>query len=288
MSAPAALLDATGRRIVVQDATGAIEVLLPKDVPAPGVGTRIRAIGRVGLAYGAPRLRAGSVERLGSARVPAPLRIRGPLGAAHTWRLVAVSGRVEDVRKLGDRWRAEVVVGAARLVVVGQPGARIPVEGIVDGRSIEVVGIVRPAYPSAADRRPTILPRSRGDIHVGSAPTDGGSTSGTPTGGAAATGGQGGSPAAAGAGTVGATANGETVPDADLADLGSIVGRTVRVGGLVVDIRPDGFVLDDGTAHAPVGCATRPRTGSRSSSPRMRSTSSVVWSGWMTTPSPSS
>jgi hypothetical protein len=42
------------------------------------------------------------------------------------------------------------------------------------------------------------------------------------------------------------------VPDADLADLGSIVGKTVRVGGLVVDIRPDGFTLDDGTAHAPV------------------------------------
>ena len=247
VSAPAALLDATGRRIVVQDATGAIEVLLPKDVPAPGVGTRIRATGRVGLAYGAPRLRAGSLERLGSARVPAPLRIRGPLGAAHTWRLVVVSGRVEDVRKLGDRWRAEVVVGAARLVVVGQPGAGIPVESVLEGRSIEVIGIVRPAYPSAADRRPTILPRSRGDIHVGSAPTDGGPTSGTSTGGAAATGGQGGSPASAGA-----TADGATVPDADLADLGSIVGTTVRVGGLVVDIRPDGFVLDDGTAHAPV------------------------------------
>ena len=56
----------------------------------------------------------------------------------------------------------------------------------------------------------------------------------------------------AGTGTASATANGETVPDADLVDLGSIVGTTVRVGGLVVDIRPDGFLLDDGTAHAPV------------------------------------
>ena len=42
VTAPASLLDATGRRIVVRDGTGAIEVLLPKDVPAPGVGTRIR------------------------------------------------------------------------------------------------------------------------------------------------------------------------------------------------------------------------------------------------------
>ena len=30
------------------------------------------------------------------------------------------------------------------------------------------------------------------------------------------------------------------------------MGATVRVGGLVLDVRPDGFVLDDGTAHAPV------------------------------------
>ena len=251
VSAPAALLDATGRRIVVQDATGAIEILLPKDVSAPGVGTRIRATGRVGLAYGAPRLRASSVERLGSGSVPAPLRIRGPLGAAHTWRLVAASGRIDDVRKLGDRWRAEVVVGAAHLVVVGQPGARIPVAGVIEGRSIEVVGIVRPAYPSATDRRPTILPRSPGDLRVAHGPTDGGPTSGASTGGTPTGGGPGGSAASGGRGASD-TAGAETVPDADLADLGSIVGTTVRVGGLVVDIRPDGFLLDDGTAHAPV------------------------------------
>ena len=42
------------------------------------------------------------------------------------------------------------------------------------------------------------------------------------------------------------------VLDADLADLASVLGTTVRVGGLVLDVRPDGFLLDDGTAHAPV------------------------------------
>ncbi len=36
--------------------------------------------------------------------------------------------------------------------------------------------------------------------------------------------------------------------DADLADLDAVLGRLVRVGGLVVDLRPDGFTLDDGTA----------------------------------------
>ena len=252
VTAPAALLDATGRRIVVQDASGAIEILLTKDIPAPGVGTRIRAVGRVGTAYGAPRLRATTVQRSGAGTAPLPLRIRGPLGAAHTWRLVAISGRIDDVRKLGDRWRAEVVVGAARLVVVGQPGAGIPVEGVVEGRSVEVVGVVRPAYPSATDRRPTILPRSRGDIRVG-APTGGSAAAGAATGARGDAGSGPGSAGSAGArdGTSAATPA-PGVPDADLADLGSIVGETVRVGGLVLDVRPDGFVLDDGTAHAPV------------------------------------
>ena len=66
----ASLLDASRRRIVVQDATGGIEVLLPKDVSAPGVGARIRVTGSMGTAYGAPRLRATEVDRRGSARRP--------------------------------------------------------------------------------------------------------------------------------------------------------------------------------------------------------------------------
>jgi hypothetical protein len=36
--------------------------------------------------------------------------------------------------------------------------------------------------------------------------------------------------------------------DADLDDLAPHVGRLVRVGGLVVDLRSNGFTLDDGTA----------------------------------------
>ena len=169
VTAPASLLDGTGRRIVVQDATGAIEILLPKDVSAPGVGARIRVVGRVGTAYGAPRLRATSVDRRGSAAVPAPLRVAGPVTSAHAWRLVAIAGRVDEVRKLGDRWRAEVVLGAQRFVVVGQPGSRIPSTALGEGRAAEVIGIVRPPYPSATDRRPSILPRSGADVRQGPA-----------------------------------------------------------------------------------------------------------------------
>ncbi len=36
--------------------------------------------------------------------------------------------------------------------------------------------------------------------------------------------------------------------DADLVDLDAVVGRVVRVGGLVVELTADGFTLDDGTA----------------------------------------
>jgi hypothetical protein len=38
------------------------------------------------------------------------------------------------------------------------------------------------------------------------------------------------------------------VVDADLVDLGSLIGSAVRVGGLVVELAADGFTLDDGTA----------------------------------------
>jgi lamin tail-like protein len=243
VTASASLLDTTGRRIVVQDATGAVEVLLPKVDRAPAVGTRIRAIGRMGAAYGAPRLRAQSVESRGRGSVPTPLRINGPLTKAHTWRLVAIGGRVESVRKLGERWRAELVLGTTRLAVVGQPGSRIPSTALVEGRIADVVGIVRPAYPSATDRRSAVLPRSRSDIRLAAAGSSTG-TAGTSVG--AGTGGATGGP------TVGASSSVDlalvTAPDADLVDLASLLGETVRVGGLVVDLHSDGFTLDDGTA----------------------------------------
>jgi hypothetical protein len=241
VTAPATLLDSTGRRIVVQDPSGAIEVLVPKTASAPGVGSRIRAVGRIGSAYGAPRLRATSLDRLGSASIPVPLRVAGALGAAHTWRLVSIAGRVDAVHKLGDRWRAEVISGAQSLVVIGQPGAAIPSTVLGAGGTAEIVGIVRPAYPSATDRRPAVLPRGSADVHVTSVPraSDGrsggdGGVAATPTGGTVR--------------SSGAPGVGRTVADADLADLEALLGATVRVGGLVVELRPTGFRLDDGTS----------------------------------------
>ena len=241
VTAGAALLDSSGRRIVVQDTTGAIEILLPKDGSAPPVGTRIRATGRVGQAYGAPRLRAESIERRGATSVPAPLRVQGPLANAHTWRLVTITGRVDDVKKLGERWRAEIAVGANKLVVIAQPGAKIPNTTLTEGRVADVVGIVRPAYPSASDKRPSVLPRSTADVRQTGAPAASGSGPGSGHGGSITTG------TASTALTASQGALKDAI-DADIVDLETLLGSTVRVGGLVGELRPDGFTLDDATA----------------------------------------
>ena len=108
-----------------------------------------------------------------------------------------------------------------------------------EGGQATITGIVRRAYPSATDRRPSLLPRSPDDVRV--------------NGGGSAAGGSGGAGAGPGASAGGASASGASPgasrpPDADLSDLAALEGRTVRVGGLVTDLTADGFRLDDGTA----------------------------------------
>jgi hypothetical protein len=238
VTAPAALLDTTGRRIVVQDGSAAIELLLPGGTAAPAVGTRIRASGLVGVAYGAPRLRADEITVIGTAQPPSPLVLRASPGLAHEWRLVSITGRIDDVRKLGDRWRAEILVSGAKVVVVGQPGAGIVATALVEGRMASITGIVRRPYPTATDQRYAITPRSRADVRVhGAAATAGsGNATGGPKPGSTGSTAPEARPAAA-AGAV----------DADLVDLAAFSGRRVRVGGLVVDLRSDGLLVDDGT-----------------------------------------
>ena len=48
---------------------------------------------------------------------------------------MAVTGRVVSAAKLGDRWRAEVEVGTAKVVVIGQPGAGIASTTLAVGRT---------------------------------------------------------------------------------------------------------------------------------------------------------
>jgi hypothetical protein len=229
------LLDSTGRRLVIEDRTAGVELLLPADTRAPAVGSRIRAEGTIGRAYDAPRVKADRIVVLAVGARPLALDLRRSPTAAHEWRLVRVRGTVVEVKKLGDRWRAELSVGPDRVVVSGLSGARIPATALVEGRNVTIVGIVRRPYPGAADRRWSIAPRSPSDIVVG------GARPGTASGDAP--------DPPAGLGAVATVAGAATAtPSVDLVDLAGHVGLVVRVGGLVTELVQDGFLLDDGTA----------------------------------------
>ncbi|MEW6226375.1 MAG: hypothetical protein AB1627_17280 [Chloroflexota bacterium] len=233
------LLDASGRRTIVEDASGAIEVYLASPDAAVRAGLRVRVTGIVGQAYGAPRLRAETVRVLGNGRPVAHDLHKAP-AAADEWRLVRVSGTITDVRRLGDRWLAELDLGAVRVPVSGLAGSGIASSAVVEGRRANVTGIVRRPYPTATDRRFAVVPRGPSDVVLGAAATTG------PGAGPGSTAAPGASPGAGGPASGGALAAG----DVDLVRLADHVGRTVRVGGLVTELEPDGARLDDGTATA--------------------------------------
>ena len=254
------LIDSSDRLLVIQDASAAVEVRLPASgaagVSRPageplGPGSRLLVTGVVGHPFGAPRLVASSVTWLGSDVEPRPLRIMAAPGPALEWRLVAVTGRLDVIHKLGLRWHAELIVGSIRIPVIGLTGARIAIGRLIIGRRVTIVGIVRRPYPSAIDQRFAIDVRSLADLAFASAgPVR--RAPGQPTGSV----GQG-----AGAAGEGATGDGNTgaggsgagpvssaQPLVDLSELGSRPGQHVRVGGLVTRIDGAAVSIDDGTA----------------------------------------
>ncbi len=240
------LLDSTGRRSVIQDTTAAVEILVPRDASAPRPGDRVRVIGTLGRAYGAPRITAGTLTVLGHGAEPAPIALPWPPSSALEWRLVVIEGVVNDQRRLGDRWRAEIAVPGGLVPVAGLPGAGIPATALVEGSRVRVVGILRRPNPAAADQRFVIVPRSAADIRIivrQTAPV-GASSSGTTTvlPGASVS-----STSAGGGGASGGTA---TPVSADVAGLARFAGRAVRVGGLVSAVDATGLVLNDGTGSA--------------------------------------
>ena len=230
------LLDASGRRIVIEDRTAGLEILVATDASVPSVGSRIRVVGAIGRAWDAPRLKATRIDVLGTGQRPVPVAIGRPPTAALEWRLARVAGTVAELHKLGDRWRAELAIGSQRVVVSGLAGARIPVTTLAVGRRVTVVGLVRRPYPGATDRRWSVVPRNQADLMV-----SGGSGGDTGSGGGAI---KHAGPSPHVAGQAGAVA----ALDIDLVGLGQHLGRSVRVGGLVASIVGDGFMLDDGTA----------------------------------------
>jgi hypothetical protein len=246
------LLDASGRRIVIEDRTAGLEILLPTDARVPAVGSRIRVEGEVGRAWDAPRLKASQIDILATGIRPVPVMIGRPPTAALEWRLVKVVGSVAEVHKLGDRWRAELAVGTQRVVVTGLAGARIPVTTLVVGRRASIVGFVRRPYPGATDRRWSVVPRNQGDVVVSATSMTGtGAARGTGAvgaGGSAGSGSAGQSPSSPRPGELGGSAEPATPLDVDLVSLADRIGQNVRVGGLISEVTSDGFLLDDGTA----------------------------------------
>ncbi|MBF8289956.1 MAG: hypothetical protein HW391_924 [Chloroflexi bacterium] len=242
VTAGAGLLDAEGRRIVIQDATGGIEVLLGAGLAPPSAGARVRVEGIVGRAWGAPRLRASTVQILGTGPDVAPRILSGTPGESLEWQVVRIAGAISRVTRLGDRWRADVRVGGETILVTGLTGAGIASTSLVEGRAVTIVGIVRRPYPTATDRRWAILPRGPWDVAIG------------PAGSAAATASGAGNHIGAGgagnesSGGAGAPGSHPAIRDVDIATLADHVGELVRVGGLVVAQTSDGFSLDDGTA----------------------------------------
>ena len=233
-----ALLDGTGRLIVIQDASAAVEVRLPAGAAHPALLDRLRVTGTMGRAYGAPRFTAESVVRLSRGVTVSPLDIHVSPGSAHEWRLVRIAGTVEDVHRLGGRWQAEVRLGRDRVPVIGLARSGIPSTSIQEGRRVTIVGVVRRPYPSATDRRFAIEPRSMADVALG------------PTSATAGAGSQAGGTGGSGAGTGGSAIAEPGGPlDVDIGQLGEHLGETVRIGGLIVEIVAGEMTLDDGTAR---------------------------------------
>ena len=244
------LLDSDGRTIVIQDRSAAVAIRLPADVPAPRVNDRLSVIGEVGRAFGAPRIAAEAVAVLGRGTSPAPAILKTQPSAAIEWRLATVSGTVERVTRDGTAWKADLLAGTQRIVIAGIAGSGIASTALVAGARATISGIVRRPHPSASDRRFAVVPRSSDDVHASVAlpsASGRGTTSATSRPGAAA----GRSPTPAGepaAPSAAADASG-SVRDAELASLERWIGQRVRVGGLVVELRPGAIVIDDGSAQ---------------------------------------
>ena len=239
VTSSAGLIDSEGRRVTVEDRSGAILVRYPDDARPARVGTLIRASGEVGTWYDGRQLEAEETpQRVREGRA-VPTILRRPPDSGDEWQLVAVTVRIADVERDGDAWRAEATLGAAGdLPIVGLAASGTSADGLEPGRAARIVGIVKRAHPSASDQRFAIAPRSAADIELGdSAP------GGDPAGPGATGGAQG--PADPGrTGVAGDWAAPATTLDA----LATLADEVVRIGGRVTRIDGRRLTLDDGTA----------------------------------------
>ncbi len=228
-------------------------VRLPADMTAQ-VGQRITATGQVGTYYGAPSLTASSARSTGQGTISAATVRAAPIAAALEWRLVTVSGRVEDVRRDGETWRAEVSASGGTIPISGLERSGIPSTALEEGRSATITGIVKRAYPTATDQRLSVVPRSAADIKLGPVVSASSQPSLSPRPGAS------GSPIGSGhpptsrpssAGEpIGPTGSSSPGSDAvqSLDDLDGHADEVVTVGGVVTAVDGTAVRIDDGSA----------------------------------------
>lgn len=242
VTSKAGFIDSEGRRVTVQDKSGAILVRYPAGIKPDAIGRTIRASGEVGTWFGTVQLEADDKPRVkGRGRVRAtPLR-RAPT-EADEWRLVSVRIGVSDVERSGETWRAEVALaGGGRLPIVGLAGSGLEPDLLEPGREAWVTGIVRRAYPTASDQRFAVAPRSRADIRLGRLVVEDAADEVLgPDGGDSA----GDSPA------LGVDDDGAVM--ATLGTLSQLNDRLVRVGGRLERVSERLLTLDDGTASGSV------------------------------------
>ena len=239
VTSPSSTWGVDGRRVTIEDPSGAVLLRLPSGVRPPGVGQRLDVHGRVGHYLGAPQLEAeGAPARLGSGGVFPRAISHGPLGSAWTWRLAIAVGRVLEARHGATSWRAELQLSdGSRLPVGGGLSALGASRRVVVGARLAVTGIARPPASGASDRRRYLVARSASDVAMVNAAIPGASPTGS------------GSAASLGGAVAASLGTGAPV-EVDLADLADYEGRLVRAGGVVVEIAPASLRLDDGTAQA--------------------------------------
>ncbi len=239
VTSPAGLIDSEGRRVTVQDKTGAILLRYPEgETPAP-VGRTVRATGEVGTWYDTRQLESISSPRTKRKAAIKPATISDPPGEADEWMLVRVWVIISDVERDGDSWRAEAAMRSGEsLPIVGLTGSGIDGELLEPGRQARITGVVRRAHPSAGDRRFAIAPRWRKDIRLGELVAGEDADEDQPGDGEDA----------AGTWSPADDPGGDGVLTVTLGTLEQFDQRIVRVGGRVEDIAPDRLTLDDGTA----------------------------------------
>ncbi|MEO8470303.1 MAG: lamin tail domain-containing protein [Chloroflexota bacterium] len=231
------LLDADGRRLVIEDPTGGIELLLPVGSARIAIGAKLRIDGTVYRAWGAPRIKVAAMTIVDAHATVAPLRLSGLPEEAQEWQLVRVAGTITHVTRLADRWKAELRIGGGSVLIDGLTGSGIPSTFLSEGRAATIVGFVHRPYPTASDRRWAVTPRGSFDVALGPTTTTSVAGSTTPTA------------SQPNAYTTAVSDDGSSL-DVDLATLGEHIGSMVRVGGLLDEVDADGCSLDDGTAKA--------------------------------------